>query len=289
MESVIKTIHTRTSCRTYSPSPVGEDMRLRLNEFFKSNTNSFFGNDVRFQLLEPVQSETGKPIRLGTYGFIRGATLFIVGWVRPGPGAAEDFGYAMEKNILKASEMGLGTCWLGGTFRRNAFSALLDLPSDGLIPAVTPIGFAAERKTVWEKSVRRGAGSDRRKPFKSIFFEGSSMKPMPENGESPYSRALECVRWAPSASNRQPWRVVSGEEGRQAHFFMNRTKGYENPWKSISMQNVDMGIAMCHFELAIRSLGKNGRWKIKADFPVRQDWEYIVSWLDETGGLNRKA
>ena len=81
---------------------------------------------------------------------------------------------------------------------------------------------------------------------------------------------LEVVRWAPSASNKQPWRVVRGRK--RWHFYLARTKGYGKGLltslvKLADLQRVDMGIAMCHFELAAREAGIEGRWVTDRPLP----------------------
>ena len=86
-----------------------------------------------------------------------------------------------------------------------------------------------------------------------------------------YSTALEMLRLAPSASNKQPWRIVR-QSGRW-HFCLARTAGYraglgEKLLKLEDIQRVDMGIAMCHFELALQSLGSSGRWVTKPPAPT---------------------
>jgi nitroreductase len=58
---------------------------------------------------------------LGTYGFIKGATGFIMGTVGHSEKNLEDYGYVMERAILFATDIGLGTCWFGGTFTRSRF------------------------------------------------------------------------------------------------------------------------------------------------------------------------
>jgi hypothetical protein len=40
-----------------------------------------------------------------------------------------------------------------------------------------------------------------------------------------------------------------------------------------------MGIAMCHFELASRELGLDGRWEVKDPAIGSGEMEYIVSWI----------
>ena len=46
----------------------------------------------------------------------------------------------------------------------------------------------------------------------------------------------------------------------------------------IKLQNVDMGIAMCHFDLSARELGFTGEWNVN-DPQIKSDgMEYVVSW-----------
>ena len=57
------------------------------------------------------------------------------------------------------------------------------------------------------------------------------------------------VRLAPSAVNKQPWRVVISDNA--AHFYLNRSKGFGHEGK-LDMQMIDMGIALCHFVLTAK-------------------------------------
>ena len=50
---------------------------------------------------------------VGTYGFIKGASGFIIGCTeRNSEDNLEDYGYIMERIILFATSIELGTCWL---------------------------------------------------------------------------------------------------------------------------------------------------------------------------------
>jgi hypothetical protein len=48
------------------------------------------------------------------------------------------------------------------------------------------------------------------------------------------------------------------------------------------IQRIDMGIAMCHFELTASEAGLRGKWAVDppAVAPPDQATEYIVSWLE---------
>ncbi len=71
---------------------------------------------------------------------------------------------------------------------------------------------------------------------------------------------------APSATNKQPWRIV--RRGGDWHFYLQRSKAYGKGSARASLafgllriadlQRVDLGIAMCHFDLVARELGLSG-------------------------------
>jgi hypothetical protein len=82
-----------------------------------------------------------------------------------------------------------------------------------------------------------------------------------------------------SASNKQPWRIIKDRDQNSFHFYLKRTPGYENIVKNIKLQNVDMGIAMCHFDLSAKELGLKGDWNVNSPQIKSDDMEYIVSWI----------
>ena len=84
---------------------------------------------------------------------------------------------------------------------------------------------------------------------------------------------LEAVRLAPSAANKQPWRVVV--EGNRAHFFEKRSIG-ESPLGDV--QKVDMGIALAHFDLVAAERGLQTQFT-QADpgISAPDDVEYIAT------------
>jgi hypothetical protein len=143
--TIIETIKSRTSCRTYGDKSVEPDKLSALKDFLASNDRVPFGSDVRFQLLDLDEPEMNSLKDLGTYGVIRGARQFIVGAVKKQPKAMEDYGYAMEMNVLKATALGLGTCLLGGTFKRSGFAQRVHLEDDELLPVISSLGYAGNK------------------------------------------------------------------------------------------------------------------------------------------------
>lgn len=274
--SPIETIRKRRSCRSFDGDPVGEAARDLLEAFLRENTRGPFGNALRFTLVDLSEAERGELRSLGTYGVIRGAALYIAGAVARGARALEDYGYGMERNVLFATALGLGTCWLGGTLKRAGFSARIGVTPEELLPAISPVGTPASSRSLTDRALRFVAKSDRRRRFEELFFSGRPGAPLPREGDGALVEALEAVRWAPSASNRQPWRAV--REGPSCHFFLQRTPGYDRVTGEVRLQEVDMGIALCHFELAAGELGLCGSWEDARPPFEAGSLEYVASW-----------
>jgi nitroreductase len=278
--SIIETINNRVSCRTYSDRPIEPAAKAALADFLKANVQSPFGSEIRFQLLDLDELEVGETRALGTYGVIKGARQFIAGAVRHHPKSMEDFGYGMEKNILEATALGLGTCWLGGTFRRGGFAEKMKLADDEILPAVTPVGYAREKRSLTDKFFRFSAGSNRRRPWHELFFDGRFDNPLPQESAGLYETPLACLRTGPSASNMQPWRIL--KDNKAFHFYLKSTPGYRAVMGNVRLQNIDMGVAMCHFELSASALCLNGCWQVVEPQISAGGLEYIATWASRS-------
>jgi len=272
------TIKHRVSCRTYKNVPIKEADRQKLRDFILTNVQGPFGNKVRFELIDLTGKEADELTTLATYGMIKGASTFIVGAVTKGDGAMEDYGYCMEKIVLMATDLELGTCWLGGTFNRSASASRINKRDDEVIPAITPLGYPKD-KSIRNSVIRFIARSNSRKPWEKLYFCGDTDTPLSRDIGGAHQLGLECVRVGPSASNRQPWRIIKEKDNDIYHFYVSRTPGYAKLYPDVSLQDVDMGIAMCNFEVGVREMNGKGRWE-SVRFPHPQnDLEYIVSWI----------
>jgi hypothetical protein len=280
---ITEVIRQRFSCRRYFEKPIEDEKRQRLADFLSSSGTGPLGSSVRFHLVAATEQDRSSLKGLGTYGVIRGATGFIVGAVRHSKKNLEDYGYLMERAILYATDIGLGTCWLGGTFTRSRFAKKISAANAEIIPAVTSIGYSAERGR-FEGRMRELVGADNRQPWENLFFRKGFGDPLPSDEAEAYAEPLAMVRIGPSASNKQPWRIV--KDANTWHFYMKRTKGYGTTLtfkllRLADLQRVDMGIAMSHFELTANECGLKGKWVVKEPHIEKPDrlTEYSVSWI----------
>lgn len=281
---ITRIIRKRFSCRTYAKKPIPLDKLGRMQSFLSELPDTPFGSEPRFKLVATVDSETESLRGLGTYGFIKNPPAFVIGAISPALFDLEDFGYLMELVVLYATGLELGTCWLGGTFTKSRFAKKMDLSPAETIPAVISEGecYRQERQG-WAS---RKADSQRRLPWDVLFFDQNLNTPLLETEAAEYATPLEMVRIGPSASNKQPWRIVRVDG--IWRFYLRRTPGYfEDPIKRVlglcDLQRLDIGIAMCHFELTAHELGLNGQWVVEKGIETCSDelTEYVVSWENQ--------
>ena len=261
---IIETIQQRFSCRSYLTKPLEEDERKKLQGYMDSLRVGPLGTPLRFQLVAATEEDRNSLKGLGTYGFIRNPAGFIVGAVNPAEWDMEDYGYLMEEIILFATELGLGTCWLGGSFTKSSFSSKISATNGEQVPAISSLGYIKNPEKARNSFFRRQIGAHKRLAWESLFFEKEFSDPLTRQEAGDYGIPLEMVQIAPSASNKQPWRVV--KDGNAWHFYIQRTKGYRDGFFQklldiADLQRVDLGIAMCHFEFSARALGFNGKWQ----------------------------
>jgi nitroreductase len=267
-------IKKRKSIRTYEDRHLDPAVRQELVSFIGSTHQGPFGSDVRFELVDLSGAGAEELKQLASYGNIRGPKYFMAGAVKKSRSGILDYGYLMEKNILAAHSLGIGTCWVGGTFSRAGFMRKLGASAGEVVPAVVPLGYAAKVRDVADSATRLFTAADTRKPWKDIFFDGSHETVLTETGAGNFKKPLEALRLAPSASNKQPWRLV--KDGDKLHLFLERTPGYlQEPRED--MQLMDAGIAMCNFDMAADEAGLKGKWVFGEALKAKDGWEYVAT------------
>lgn len=273
---ITEIIKARKSIRTYQKQSLPEAVKERLALYLKE-VEGVFGAKVRFNLIDSSILLGNSGLKLGTYGVIKGASTFITTAVKSGDKNLEELGYMLEKVILYATALGLGTCWLGGTFHRGEFAKAMALKPDEILPIITPVGYPQAQVRPMIAILKFIAGSATRKPWQDLFFVHDFSCPLSAEDAGEYYLPLEMVRLAPSAINRQPWRII--KDMNQYHFYLQRARGMTST--GFDIQKIDLGIAMSHFELTAKELALCGHWQVKDPGVknIQSNIEYIVSWV----------
>lgn len=269
MEDIMKIVCGRRSVRTFDGREIDADDRNKLSSFIKTIENPY-GIPIKFKFLDGKKQNLPCPV-------VSGTDLYVGAKAPRVPHIEEAFGYSFELFVLYAQSIGIGTVWIGGTMDRSAFERAMGLQEDEIMPSISPLGYPAKKTSIRESMMRKAIKADQRKSFEALFFDGTFDHPLTKERAGRLAEPLEMVRLAPSAVNKQPWRVVSDKNG--VHFYLKHAKGFVS--ESVGdMQKIDMGIALCHFALAAKENGIDARFGMDdPGIAAEVDTEYIASYL----------
>ena len=265
--TTMELIRTRRSVRTFDGEPLHQEDADRILAFAQDAQNPY-GLPIEWRLLSAKDHGLSSPV-------IAGTDAWIAGKMTAGKHAEEAFGYEFETIVLYAWSLGAGTTWIAGTLDRPAFEKAMELASGEVMPCVSPLGYPAKKMSLKETMMRKGVKADVRLPFEQLFFEGSFDVPLTPEKAGEAADLLEMVRWAPSAVNKQPWRVVV--VGPTVHFYERKTKGFvgKDGW---DLQKIDVGIAMSHLAAGLAERGTKAVFSFDdPGLPLPQTTEYVAS------------
>lgn len=275
--SIEESVKKRYSVRNYKEQEVELDKRKAIESFVNSLDNPF-GKKVNFHYLDNREMKDEE--KLGTYGVIKGAMQYIGTTIKLEPMALEALGYELEAVILYLAHLELGTCWLGGTFNRKGFAKAMNIEEDEIFPIITPYGYAATKKHMKEIVMRKMIKADQRKEWNQLFYINDFQTPLTKEKAGDLEVPLEMVRLGPSASNKQPWRILIKDNA--CHFYEYKQPGYSDSFP-YDIQRVDMGIAAAHFDFSVKEKGLKGYFdtECEPELELPHHMEYVFSWIRE--------
>lgn len=286
----LEAIEHRKSVRNFKNERLSDADSARIKTAITAISRGPFGNHLRTTLLHPTiekpEALNGLGGSVGTYGFIKNAQAYAVGAIKPAPFALHDYGFILEGIVLEATQLGVGSCWLGGSFRPGPFGKAIAARDSEFVPAVLALGYPGQKRRIADKLIEMHHNkANRRAEWDALFFDNNSFD-TPANAAVIGRSAvlLRSVHAAPSSCNTQPWRIVKDGDHR-FHFFFQRNQSYSRKDKLIGnadLQQIDMGIAMRHFEVAAQACGIKGEWSVLKNPQTNHipaGAEYLVSWL----------
>ncbi len=260
-EKLQKAIPSRRSVRSYNGEMPSEEQIEKIKAYITEPSNYAcpFGSPLRMELLEHGN--------VGTWNVIKKPPMYVIVIIKNTIEDLIDAGYIFERFILFVESLGLNTCYLNSGFQRETVELAEPLKDDEIMILASPIGYAAEKKSLVEKGSRWFLKAGKRKPLDEMFFDKASGTPV----KDPAAREkLEYVRWAPSAVNAQPWRVIL--DGEKARFYITK-KAAAAQRGSYNIHILDIGIALCHYTLAFGC----SRFIRETNLPCSADMKYILT------------
>ena len=235
--TVIEAIDKRCSRRKYISINLNSDVSEKLSNLAREYSQK---GKIRIEMV----FNNGKAFNglLKSYGMFSGVENYAVLIAdKNDTAAAERLGYYGELLMLNAVALGLGTCWVGGSFDRKLCP--VKLSGDEQIFCTITVGYVQEQLSKKEKFIFNMI----HRKTKSVEEMFVSDVPAPDW----FMKGMLAVQKAPSAINRQPV-FFSFKEGKVS-------ASIKNP-ADIGLA-LDMGIAKLHFELGA---GK-GSWNFQSN------------------------
>lgn len=229
----------RTSRRTYQKREIEPDKAARINRLIEE-INEESGLHIQFvdngnQLLSGFRA---------SYGLISGMpSLIALAGNAKDPDLKRKVGYYGEFIVLECVSLGLGTCWISGTYDRRECMKSIEMSEDEDLVCVIAVGNAAENKSVKEQLVSRLNG--RKQTFDELLTEKDSSLPLW------VASGIEAARLSPSAVNGKPIGYRFRDD--QLTVFIAK--------KNHGVEEVDLGISMANFQIGALHSQKEGIWK----------------------------
>jgi nitroreductase len=282
-ELMLRTILHRRSIRTFENIPLKQEHVELINEYLSREEllKGPFDRSFRIEFID--RGPMKKNANIGTYGYVKDPQAYLVGMAENDKITLFEIAYVFHGLVLFLTAEGIGTCWLGGIFNQNDVRASIYVAENEIVPAISPIGYIKDGTHLFGKLAKKILKPHKRKPVEEIAFLGDFNTPFNNQQDLLYD-VIYLATLAPSAQNKQSWRVVVSEDYSKVHLYVkfklkkqihDRFRGYACP-----PEYLDIGIFYRHFELAMKSHGING--KLELDDPGLElpsdDIEYIISW-----------
>lgn len=221
---------TRCSRRSYTKEPLDEDTLIRLLDAIEE-CNQRGGLHIQMHT-EETEAFSG----MKACFFVGVRNYFVMAGRADDPDLDEKLGYYGESLVLLATQMGLGTCWVAGTY--DPSKVICELDEGEIVRCVIAFGHVKDRKTARERAIAKTVKRKTREIREMLVSE--------EDPENWVVDGMRCVVRAPSAMNRQPVKFYFSEGTVTAAVDEKRDTDL-----------LDLGIAKLHFEIGAGS----GSWE----------------------------
>jgi len=260
-DELMKAMLSRKSVRQYTDESLTKEEIEKIQKYIanKENLKGPFNSPIRIELVEDLKTMP-----------VKKAPLFAVLITPIDNNGLIDAGFVFEKFILFIEMLGLNTCQIG-MFNRDTVKLAEPINDSQKILLCTPIGRGKEKSSLLERTIKALIGSKKRKELDEMFFSNSSKERITDGK---IREKLEYLRWAPSALNAQPWRIIIEDEN--AHFYIAE-KEHSKIHGGLNIHTLDIGIILAHYMIAFNKT----KVTICKTAPTCQGMDYLFTVEEE--------
>ena len=246
MTDLYNAIFHRKSVRKYNMEPLANDILAEIKEYVSQVEPLEKSINVEFSYISTNDVKNILPIK---------APHYLCVYSKKTGNYLMNVGFMIQQVDLYLSSKGIGSCWLG-----------MAKPTNGVPTQLNGMEFVI--MLAFGNSLESIHRSDLSQFKRKDLTEVGTAKGVDE--------ILNAVRLAPSATNSQPWFIAGNGEKLQIYrvkLGMIKAALYDK------MNQIDIGIGLCHLFLAAKALGKDAQIKEdKKDKAITlQGYEYMTS------------
>jgi nitroreductase len=282
---MLKVIEKRKSVREYKDKKIDTDVIKELNDILEKRPE--IGTTVEFSFIENGDKVFDALDGFAGYnGVMIKAPHYMAILSENKPNYLMESGYLAEWYSLHMAHKNIGTCWIELSNKSEQAKKMLGIESDKELIGILAIGYSKAEHHVSriydttkggsispltdlgypniDPVYSKGAVSGR-KPIDEIVFmnnwgEKASIEKLEQFG---LAEVFYYMRMAPSWGNRQPWKfLISGGK-------ITLAIELDNPFTDSEddryISEIEAGIAMLYFEVAMHDEGMPGHWNFDCD------------------------
>jgi len=287
---MLKVVEMRKSVREYKMVDFDKNTLDKIVHLSKSIPKIDNELDVEFRFIVNGEEIASKLEGVaGYYGKMIKAPHYFAIYSKSGVNNYKYAGYAGEWLILNAAKLDIGSCWIETGKDPEKTKEIIGYDTDNELVALIAMGWPSGESNVSKiygskERVSMSALTEGGYPEFSSGLDKDKVSPRLSSSELVFSgkwndsiefeelknqgldQVFYYMRLAPSWGNRQPWKfILSGDK------IVLTVRKNEEVTETVA--NVDAGIAMLYFEVAMHSYGISGKWDIGS--PVNSE-EYDI-------------
>lgn len=249
--SHIDLMQKRISTRQFKNEKVKDVHKTIILDYANKITPLF--NDIKWSIQITEKKDIVKSMisALGKRYYRVFSPNYILLTSEDNPKSRENIGFVGEQLVLKLTELGIGSCWIGAPIKRSAFDKNFEVHNNEKYVIMIAIGYPLNAFSIVENRPRMTNDE--------IFLGNISDK---------HKIIIESLKNAPSAVNSQPW-IVYGDDDTWDVYIKYKSGIFGAMLKR--MNKIDIGIGFSHMILALDELEiaynvsyKNNPLKIKS-------------------------
>ncbi|MBN2047529.1 MAG: hypothetical protein JW750_06800 [Anaerolineaceae bacterium] len=273
----------RYSVRRYQQQPLDAGLAKQVQRILDRVTPIQPDGRISFLVLDDLK-RSDLIAAQGPYGRFISSSQVLIPYTTHAVEPLVEIGFQTQQVVTRMFALGIGSCYIGTANREQRLIRHFQLPEDSALGAAVMYGLPEEDETRTLANYFRKPGHRTvRQPMSQMLYAEDFDYPAEPTGK--LAEILSAAQRAPSAVNKQPWRLVCQAGMLYLYVdpgvypFVLRQKG------RLTYAYHDAGIAMANLSLALEAHGLSSSWKLAAEtgqerFPHSPDGYEPVASID---------